>query len=90
MLHELSRRELLALKEIRLTGQTNDQIMALKLFNDGMIFQVLVPPHRGFDRLSVVHRRSGRCSGSTSNSILRAILGFLLMNPSRSSVNTIW
>jgi len=41
MLHELSRRELLALKEIRLTGQTNDQIMALKLFNDGMIFQAL-------------------------------------------------
>ena len=39
MLHELSRRELLALKEIWLTGQTNDQIMALKLFNDGMIFR---------------------------------------------------
>ena len=51
---------------------------------------VLVPLHRGFDRLSVVHRRSGRCSGSTSNSMLRAILGFLLMNPARSSVNTIW
>lgn len=50
----------------------------------------LVPLHRGFDRLSVVHRRSGRCSGSTINSMLRAILGFLLMNPARSSVNTIW
>ena len=50
----------------------------------------LVPLHRGSDRLNVVHRRSGRCSGSTSNSMLRAILGFLLMNPARSSVNTIW
>jgi hypothetical protein len=36
-LHELSRRELLALKEIRLTGQTNDQTIALKMSNDGMI-----------------------------------------------------
>jgi hypothetical protein len=56
----------------------------------GVAVRRLVPLHRGSDRLNVVHRRSGRCSGSTSNSMLRAILGFLLMNPARSSVNTIW
>ena len=42
----------------------------------------LVALHRDFDRLNVVHRRS-RFPGSTSNSMLRAILGFLLMNPAR-------
>ena len=57
---------------------------------DVTVHIVLVPLHRGSDRLNVVHRRSGRCSGSTSNLMLRAILGFLLMNPARSSVNTIW
>ena len=57
---------------------------------NGFVSYYLVPLHRGSDRLNVVHRRSGRCSGSTSNSMLRAILGFLLMNPARSSVNTIW
>ena len=34
---ELSRRELLVLKEIRLTGRTNDRTMALRLLNDDMI-----------------------------------------------------
>ena len=31
---ELSRRELLVLKEIRLTGRTNDHTVALRLLND--------------------------------------------------------
>jgi rRNA processing protein Krr1/Pno1 len=34
---ELSRHELLALKEIRLTGRTTDPKMALQLLNDDMI-----------------------------------------------------
>jgi len=34
---ELSRRELLVLKEIRLTGRTNDRTMALRLLNEDMI-----------------------------------------------------
>jgi rRNA processing protein Krr1/Pno1 len=34
---ELSRQELLALKEIRLTGRTTDPKMALQLLNDDMI-----------------------------------------------------
>ncbi|MGB8748536.1 MAG: hypothetical protein WCD54_21630, partial [Pseudolabrys sp.] len=34
---ELSQRELLVLKEIRLTGRTNDRTMALRLLNDDMI-----------------------------------------------------
>src|ERR1019366_5761275 len=50
----------------------------------------LVPLHRGFDWLSVVHRRTGRCSGSTSISILRATPRCRRMNPARSSVSTIW
>jgi channel protein (hemolysin III family) len=51
---------------------------------------LLVPLHRGFDWLSVVHRRTGRCSGSTSISILRATPGCRLMKPDRSNVSTIW
>lgn len=50
----------------------------------------LVPPHSGFDRLHRGQSSSGRCCGSTSSSMLRAVLGCLLMNPARSSVNTIW
>jgi hypothetical protein len=50
----------------------------------------LVPLHRGFDWLSVVHRRTGRCSGSTSISILRARPGCRVMKPDRSNVSTIW
>ena len=34
---ELSRRELFVLKEIRLTGRTNDRTMALRLLNEDMI-----------------------------------------------------
>ena len=34
---ELSRRELLTLKQIRLTGRTTDRTMALQLLNDDMI-----------------------------------------------------
>jgi len=34
---ELSRRELLVLKEIRLKGQTSDRTMVLQLLNDDMI-----------------------------------------------------
>ena len=36
-LDELSRRELLALKEIRLVGRTADRSVALQLLNDGMV-----------------------------------------------------
>ena len=36
-LDDLSRRELLALKEIRLTGRTADRAIALQLRNDDMI-----------------------------------------------------
>jgi hypothetical protein len=42
--------------------------------------------HSGFDWLVL----SGSCLGSTSSSMLRAVLGCLLMNPCRSSVSTIW
>ena len=34
---ELSRRELLVLKEIRLKGQTSDRTMVLQLLNDDMV-----------------------------------------------------
>lgn len=34
---ELSRRELLALKEIRLKGQTSDRTMVLQLLNDDLV-----------------------------------------------------
>ena len=36
-LNELSRRELLALKEIRLIGRTADHAVALQLLNDDMV-----------------------------------------------------
>jgi hypothetical protein len=36
-LDELSRRQLLALKEIGLRGRTDDRTIALELLNDGMI-----------------------------------------------------
>jgi hypothetical protein len=36
-IEELPRRELLALKKIRLTGRTNDSALALKLLRDNMI-----------------------------------------------------
>jgi hypothetical protein len=36
-LDELSRRELLVLKEIHLMGRTTDPIIALQLFNDDML-----------------------------------------------------
>ena len=36
-LDELSRRELLALKEIRLVSRTADRSLALQLLNDGMV-----------------------------------------------------
>jgi hypothetical protein len=35
--HELSRRELLALKEVRLNGRTTDRTLAVKLINDDLI-----------------------------------------------------
>ena len=53
----------------------------------------LVPLHSDFDWLNVESKgqiSSGRCLGSTSTSMLRGILGCLLMNPARSSVSTIW
>jgi hypothetical protein len=37
---ELSRRELLVLKEIRLTGRTNDHTMVLRLLNEDMIADI--------------------------------------------------
>ena len=36
-LEELSRRELLALKEIHLMGRTTDRAIALQLYNDDML-----------------------------------------------------
>ncbi len=54
---------------------------------------LLVPLHSDFDWLNVESKgqiSSGRCLGSTSTSMLRGILGCLLMNPARSSVSTIW
>jgi len=33
---------------------------------------------------------SGKLFGSTSSSMLRGVLGCLLMNPPRSSISTIW
>ena len=36
-INELSRRELLTLKQIRLTGHTTDRAMALQLLNDDLI-----------------------------------------------------
>src|SRR5262245_44268547 len=50
----------------------------------------LVPLHRDFDRLDCDYSSSGRYFESTSTSMLRAVLGCLLMKPARSSVNTIW
>src|SRR5437867_10144371 len=50
----------------------------------------LVPRHGDFDRLVQGQSSSGKPFGSTSSSMLRGVLGFLLMNPPRSSVSTIW
>lgn len=36
-INELSRHELLTLKQIRLTGRTTDRVTALQLLNDDMI-----------------------------------------------------
>ncbi len=36
-MNELSRRELLTLKQIRVTGRTTDRAMALQLLNDDII-----------------------------------------------------
>src|SRR5674476_859761 len=49
----------------------------------------LVPRHVGFDWLRRGQCRSGKCSGSTSISMLRATPGCRRMNPARSSVSTI-
>jgi hypothetical protein len=38
-LEELSRRELLALKEIHLIGRTTDRTIALQLYNDDMVIE---------------------------------------------------
>jgi hypothetical protein len=38
-LEELSRRELLALKEIHLIGRTTDRAIALQLYNDDMVIE---------------------------------------------------
>jgi hypothetical protein len=38
-LEELSRRELLALKEIHLMGRTTDRTIALQLYNDDMVIE---------------------------------------------------
>ncbi len=50
----------------------------------------LVPLHSDFDRLNGIHSSSGRYFGSTSSSMLRAILDLRLINPARSRVSTIW
>lgn len=52
-LNELSRRELLALKEIRLTGRTTDRTMALQLLNDDMI----IDDQDGCLQLTCVYRK---------------------------------
>jgi Barrel-sandwich domain of CusB or HlyD membrane-fusion len=49
---------------------------------------LLVPRHGDFDWLG--QSNSGRCLGSTSSSMLRGVLGCLLMKLARSRVNTIW
>ena len=50
----------------------------------------LVALHSDFDRLKPAQSSSGRSCGSTSSSMLRAVLGCLLMKPCRSSISTIW
>ena len=50
----------------------------------------LVPRHIGFDWLRQGQRRTGRFSGSTIISMLRATPRCRRMNPARSSVSTIW
>ena len=50
----------------------------------------LVLRHSDFDRLVWDQGRTGRCSGSTSISMLRATPGCLLIKPARSSVITMW
>jgi site-specific recombinase XerD len=50
----------------------------------------LVPRHNDFDWLGPGQSSSGRHRGSTSSSMLRAVLGLRLMTPARSSVSTIW
>ena len=54
----------------------------------GLLAAELVPRHGDFGRLG--QSNSGRCLASTSSSMLRGILGCLLMKPARSRVNTIW
>jgi hypothetical protein len=41
---ELSRRELLVLKEIRLKGQTSDRTMVLQLVNDDLVVDLTDTP----------------------------------------------
>src|SRR3954451_21790073 len=60
---------------------------ALGVFRDR---EDLVALHSDFDRLNRDQSSSGRRFGSTSNSMLRGVLGLRLMNPARSSVSTIW
>ena len=51
----------------------------------------LVPLHSGFDRLEFGDQSSsGNCLGSTSSSMLRAVLGRLRMKPIRSGFSSIW
>ena len=50
----------------------------------------LVPRHSDLDRLVPGQSNSGSCVGSTSSSMLRAVLGCRLMKPACSSVSTIW
>jgi hypothetical protein len=50
----------------------------------------LVPLHRGFDGLILVHSRIGKFSGATRISMLRATPGWRRTRPARSSVRTIW
>jgi hypothetical protein len=53
MMDELSRRELLALREIREIGRTTDHAMALELLSVGMVMQA----HDGHFHLSAEGRR---------------------------------
>jgi transcriptional regulator with GAF, ATPase, and Fis domain len=50
----------------------------------------LVALHRDFDWFGLGQSSSGSWAGSTRSSMLRGVLGCLLMKPSRSSVSTIW
>ena len=68
--------------------QNGDAFCTSGFVGIGVPDALLVALHRGFDGFD--QRKTGRHSGATRTSMLRATPGWRRISPTRSSVSTIW